>query len=91
MPKEKKKKERSYLCKINQDDVHHPEAHVSGHSPKFRTRYLTLYKVDQEGPRWETAVLAGRRTLVGTSRLMILQTAEGAGWGTSHSQRGSET
>lgn len=48
MPKEKK---RSYLCRINQDNVHHPEAHVSGHSPKFRTRHLTLYKVDQEGPK----------------------------------------
>ena len=46
-----KKKERSYFCRINQDDVHHPEAHVSGHSHKFRTTYPTRYKEDQEGPK----------------------------------------
>ena len=27
------------------------QAHVSGHSHKFRTRYLALYNVDQEGPK----------------------------------------
>ena len=51
---------------------------------------LLCTKWTKKVQRWETAVLAGRYTLVGTSRLMILQAAEGSGWGTSHSQRGSE-
>lgn len=77
-----KKKERSYFCKIKRGWC--PpllEAHVSGHSHKSGTTHLYSVQRRPEGPKVGNSCVGWWYCWWGPADLLILQAAEGSGWG----------